>query len=87
MSGNTALWGFRLGENPGHTLASDSPLTNTNLFSHTSGINVLFEDGAVEWEAGVPKKALINYSGYPLNNGDARYSFFKLISRGGSWNL
>lgn len=86
MSGNTGLWGYRVGENPGHTLASDSPLTATNLFAHISGINVLFEDGAVKWESGVPRRALVEYSGYPLNNGDARFSLFKQISRGGSWN-
>lgn len=86
MDTNVALWGFRPGENPGHTLASDSPITPTNLFAHTQGINVLFEDGAVKWEAGIPKKALVYYSSYALNNGDARYSFFKQISRGGAWN-
>lgn len=79
------LWGYRL-KNPRSTLASDISIGNKNLFTHKHGINALFEDGAVSWLRNVPVLAATYYAGYPLNNGDARFSFFQKIQRGGMWN-
>lgn len=83
MVQNPNSWGYSL-RNPKQTLACDFFRYGTNTFPHTTGINVLFEDGAANWLRNIP--ALASTLSYTLYNGDARYNFFKKISRGGAWN-
>ena len=77
-------WPYRVGKHPEDTLACD--LIKGNYFSHTEGINVLFEDGSVEWLNGIPERVASNWSSYTLWNGDRRMLFFRWISRGEVWN-
>ena len=84
LVGNPASWLYVIGNNSGSALACD--FWRVNSFSHTDGINVLFEDGSVKWLPGVPGKVAVEYASYTLYNGAARLSFFKRISKGGAWN-
>jgi len=80
---NPNSWGYSL-RNPGQALACDFFRYGGNTFTHTTGINVLFEDGAANWIRNIP--VLATTLDYSLYNGDARLAFFKKISRGGLWN-
>ena len=84
MNGHPERWGCRFGQNPSDALAAD--FVYGNLFAHTTGINTLFEDGAVIWLTGIPSTAQSYFAAYTLLNGDSRMKFMRFISRGDTWN-
>jgi prepilin-type N-terminal cleavage/methylation domain-containing protein len=73
--------GWRVGKYTKQPMAADIPIID-NQYSHTKGINVLYEDGAVKWLKGFPSFAKRYYASYPLTYGDARFAFFIRTTRG-----
>ena len=85
MAGSISQWTYKLGDNPTDTLVAEAPYL-ANDFSHKNGVNVAREDGSAKWLKNIPTLAATQFAAYSLaGHGDARLTFFKLISGKGNW--